>query len=92
MLRQKYQLKNYNWILVLAVSAISILGVVFINSADSTYTARQLGGLLCCSALMFLLSVVNYNFICDYSQISRFHDVSQKDFVHGVIIIIIIGP
>ena len=69
MLRQKYQLKNYNWLLVLAVSAISILGVVFINSADSSYTARQLGGFLCCAALMFLLSVVNYNFICDYSQI-----------------------
>ena len=69
MLRQKYQFKNYNWTLVLAVLVLSCLGVLFINSADSSYTGRQFLGLLFCTAVMFFLSVVNYNFICDYSRI-----------------------
>ena len=69
MLRQKYQFKNYNWTLVIAVMVLCGLGVLFINSADSTYTSRQFLGLLVCTALMFFLSVVNYNFICDYSRI-----------------------
>ncbi len=69
MLRQKYQFKNYNWTLVIAVMVLCGLGVLFINSADSTYTSRQFLGLLVCTAVMFFLSVVNYNFIGDYSRI-----------------------
>ncbi len=69
MLKQKYQFKNYNWFLVLVVLAISGLGVIFINSADSTYTIRQFVGLMFCVAVMLLLSVVNYNYICDFSRI-----------------------
>ena len=69
MLRQKYQFKNYNWMLVIAVMVLCGLGVLFINSADSTYTSRQFLGLLVCTAVMFFLSVVNYNFIGDYSRI-----------------------
>ena len=44
MLRQKYQFKNYNWMLVIAVMVLCGLGVLFINSADSTYTSRQFLG------------------------------------------------
>lgn len=69
MLKQKYQFKNYNWSLVIVVLAISCLGVLFINSADSSYTSKQFIGLIFCAAVMFFLSVINYNFICDYSRI-----------------------
>ena len=69
MLRQKYQFKNYNWTLVAAVLILCALSVVFINSADSSYTSRQFLGILFCTAVMFFLSLINYNFICDYSRI-----------------------
>lgn len=69
MLRQKYQFKNYNWPLVGAVFILSILGIVFINSADSSYTSRQFLGLVFCAVVMFALSVINYNYICDYNRI-----------------------
>lgn len=69
MLKQKYQFKNYNWLLVIVVLAISCLGVLFINSADSSYTTKQFIGLIFCTGVMSFLSVINYNFICDYSRI-----------------------
>lgn len=69
MLRQKYQFKNYNWMLVLVVIILCGLGVLFINSADSSYTGRQFLGLLLGATVMFALSVINYNFICDFSRI-----------------------
>ena len=69
MLKQKYQFKNYNWLLVIVVLEISCLGVLFINSADSSYTTKQFIGLIFCTGVMLFLSVINYNFICDYSRI-----------------------
>jgi rod shape determining protein RodA len=69
MLKQKYQFKNYNWLLVVVVFVISGLGVVFINSADPSYTLKQFVGLLFCGCVMLGLSVLNYNFICDFSRI-----------------------
>lgn len=69
MLRQKYQLKNYNWLLVLVVLITSIFGVVFINSADSSYTTKQCVGLFCCAVIMLFFSLINYNFVCDFSRI-----------------------
>ncbi|MBR0410111.1 MAG: rod shape-determining protein RodA [Eubacterium sp.] len=81
MLKQKYQFKNYNWFLVLVVFAVSGLGVVFINSADSSYTARQFIGLMFCGVIMLLLSVVNYNYICDYSRILYLFNIIILIFV-----------
>ena len=69
MLKQKYQFKNYNWILISAVLILSGMGVMFINSADSSYTSKQLVGLIFCAGIMLLLSVVNFNFVCGFSRI-----------------------
>ena len=59
MLRQKYQFKNYNWTLIIAVLILCGLSVLFINSADSSYTRRQFLGMLFCADVMFVLSVIN---------------------------------
>lgn len=45
------------------------MGVMFINSADSSYTSKQLVGLIFCAGIMLLLSVVNFNFVCGFSRI-----------------------
>lgn len=62
MLRQ-YDLKNYNIKLLLNVWLLSGLGILFINSANPSYTSKQLLGIVLCSGIMLLLSVVDYNFI-----------------------------
>ncbi len=68
MLHQKYQFKNYQWLLVVNVLILCVLGVIFINSADSSYTGRQLIGLAVCSVLMIMLSFVDYRKICSWSK------------------------
>lgn len=62
MLKQ-YDLKNYNVKLLLNVWVLSALGVIFINSANPSYTIKQLMGVVLCSVIMLVLSVVDYNFI-----------------------------
>ena len=55
MLKQKYQFKNYNWVLISAVLILSGMGVMFINSADSSYTSKQLIGLIFCAGIMVIV-------------------------------------
>ncbi len=69
MFKQKYQLSNMNWMLLVAVTTITIMSVVFVSSADSSYTVRQISGLLFCTVVMLVLTFVNYNYICGFSQI-----------------------
>jgi len=69
MFREKYQMKNYNWFLLLAVMAACSLSVLFINSADSSYTRKQLVGGIFCIVILIILSFVNYNYICGFSNV-----------------------
>lgn len=69
MFRQKYQLKNFNWVLLLSVLMISSASIVFISSADSSYTMKQLVGLVFCVIVMIGVSLINYNYICGFSRI-----------------------
>lgn len=69
MLQQKYQFKNYNWVLVINVTILCILGVVFINSADSSYTVRQLIGFLFCLTLMLAFSLIDFKKLCKWSRV-----------------------
>jgi rod shape determining protein RodA len=62
MLRQ-YDLKNYNVKLLLNVWLLSGLGILFINSANSSYTMKQLFGVALCSVIMLFLSIFDYNTI-----------------------------
>ncbi len=69
MFREKYQMKNYNWFLLLLVTVTCSLGVIFINSANSAYTKKQLVGVIACIILLIIISLVNYNYICSFSNI-----------------------
>lgn len=81
MLRQKYQLKNYSWILVALVIILSSLGVLFINSADSSYTKKQFLGLVFCLVVMVAVSLINYNYICDFNRILYAINILMLAFV-----------
>lgn len=81
MLKQKYQFKNYNWVLLMAVLVLSGMSVLFINSADSSYTSKQLVGLLFCVVVMLGLSVVNFDFLCGFNRILYVINIALLVFV-----------
>ncbi len=59
-------LRKYNIILVLLCISISILGIMFIGSANSSYIERQQQGLLMGIGCMLLFSFINYSFILKF--------------------------
>ncbi len=62
---RKYDLKDFNFKLLLTVWIISGLGVLFINSANASFTNKQLFGVILCSVIMLSLAFIDYNFISD---------------------------
>ncbi len=63
----KFSLKDYNFKLLISVIITIILGIVCINSADSSYTLRQIIGAVMAIFVMIVVSVINYDFICKFS-------------------------
>ena len=58
---RRYNLRNYNFILLALVLTASVFGLVMINSADSDYTLRQGLGIVAATVWMIFLSFVDYN-------------------------------
>lgn len=58
---KKYELRYYNFRLLLLVLATSVYGVILINSADSSYTLRQILGIIIGSAVLILASFFDYH-------------------------------
>ena len=52
-----YRLRNYNFKLVILVVVACIFGTVVINSADSSYTVKQIIGLVGCLIVMAAVSL-----------------------------------
>lgn len=63
---KKYQLKSYNFRLLLLLIITALFGVIVINSADSEYTLKQCIGLILSVSVMIFLSFVDYNWILRY--------------------------
>ena len=61
-----YQLRNYNFILVGLLLVISAMGVMFVNSAKSSYTNKHLIGLVGALIVMVVVSLIDYNTICKF--------------------------
>ncbi len=66
---KKYNLKHYNFRLLALVVITSVFGLVIINSADSSYTLRQAGGIIGSCAWMIFLSFVDYKRILKHYRI-----------------------
>lgn len=65
----KFSLKDYNFkLLFLVITAITI-GIVIINSADSSFTVRQIVGAVLGLFVMIFISVLNYDFVCKFSNV-----------------------
>ncbi len=62
----KLSLKNYNYILFATISAIMFFGVYIINFADSSYTNKQLIGVIAGILIMIIVSFIDYHVICNF--------------------------
>ncbi len=60
----KFSLKDYNFKLFFTVIFTIVVGIICINSADSSYTIRQIIGAVLAIAIMIFVSIVDYEFIC----------------------------
>lgn len=61
-----YNFRKYDIFLVLLCISISCLGLVYINSADSSYVAKQRLGLILGVVAMLVISIISYNFVLKF--------------------------
>lgn len=63
---KKYQLRSYNFRLVILVIVSTIFGIAVINSADSSFTLKQCIGFCMSLTVMVFISFVDYNWIMKF--------------------------
>lgn len=61
-----YELRNYNFKLIVCLLLLSNFGVVMINFANSQYTKKQLFGIGLSVIAMVIVSLIDYNTICKF--------------------------
>lgn len=61
-----YNFKRFSFWLVLLTIAISVMGVVFVSSANSVYMSRQRAGLILGVCAMLIVALVSYSFILKF--------------------------
>ena len=63
---RKYSILDYNFKLLILVMAAIAMGTIIIVSVDETKLMKQLMGAGVCILGMFVVSLIDYNFICKY--------------------------
>ncbi|MCD7736568.1 MAG: FtsW/RodA/SpoVE family cell cycle protein, partial [Lachnospiraceae bacterium] len=66
MLKQ-YRLSDYNFRLILWVTALSVLGILVVGSAESDYMTKQTFGFVLGIILMVVISLMDYTWILNFS-------------------------
>ena len=61
-----YNFKKYDFLLVLLCVGISLLGIVFINSANESYVKHQQEGFIMGFVLMIVISFISYSFVLKF--------------------------
>ncbi len=59
-MKKKYRVRDYSFLLILLVVAISVIGVLAVGSADETLQAKQLKGVLLGFFVMVVISLFDY--------------------------------
>lgn len=57
---RNYQIRDYDFKLVLMVTALSIIGILAIGSAQESVQAKQVAGVVAGAFLMVVISFFNY--------------------------------
>lgn len=63
---KKYNWENYNWFLAVIVLAVCIFGIICINYADNSYTAKQALGFVLGTMMLLAFSCIDYHKICNW--------------------------
>ena len=63
---KKYQLKNYNFILVIAVLILSIIGILAVGSALPSAQGKQVLGVVLGLIAMLVISVIDFEWILNF--------------------------
>lgn len=63
---KKYQLRYYNFRLVVIVLVTAIFGILVVNSADASYTLKMCFGVASGFVLMIVISFIDYNWILKF--------------------------
>ena len=63
----KYKLKDYKFILVISVLALSFIGIMVVGSARESLQSRQLFGFIIGLIGMLVVSLINYKWILKFS-------------------------
>lgn len=64
---KQYKLKNYKFILVLYVVALTVIGILLIGSAKPSVQNKQIFGMVLSLAMMLIVSLIDYNFILRFA-------------------------
>ena len=62
----EYKLRYYDFLLLGAVLALSVIGVVAISSADPSLLAKRIGGVLGCALALVIVSLIDYHFVLKF--------------------------
>lgn len=63
---KRYQIKNYRFILIICIVALSILGILLIGSAKASLQGKQIIGLLFGLFVLVVVSLLDYSSILNY--------------------------
>lgn len=73
---KRYQLRSYNFRLVILLVVTTIYGIVVINSADSSYTMKQCFGFVLALAAMVVVSFIDYKWLCKFYWLMYFLNIA----------------
>lgn len=65
-MRKKYKIRNFDFILVILVLALSIVGVVAVSSSDDSLTSKQIIGIALGLAVMTIISLIDYSELLNF--------------------------
>lgn len=65
-LKQRYNLKDYKFTLILLVLAVSVIGVFMVGSANAEYQPRQIMGVGLGLLAMGVISLIDYKWILNF--------------------------
>lgn len=63
---RNYRIKNFNYLLVACVFAVSILGILVIGSANESYQKRQIMGMVIGIVVMVVVALIDYDFVLQF--------------------------
>lgn len=67
---KKYRLKNFNFLLVLLVVSLNIIGILAIGSAEKSVQGKQIFGMVLGICIMLLIAFTDYSFLLKFYWVS----------------------